>query len=128
MNPEISNVIQAYCKMNNVEGEPNLWLVLAAGISVVFIGMILLTAILYIMSAIGKKTSENKKTEKKEETEPVEKADVITPSAEEEDEELLAVIAAAIAAYNEEHAGSSSIKASAVKRLGSRINRERKNG
>ena len=123
MGPIYSGMIPIFC-MNNVEGEPELWLVVAAGISVVFIGMIMLTVILYLMSALGKikkKAPKAAVVDAKELTE--ENGETVETVDGEDDDELRAVIAAAIAAYNADKRSRSSIRPTTVKRLGRRAAR-----
>ncbi|MBQ3848454.1 MAG: OadG family protein [Clostridia bacterium] len=123
MGPIYSGMIPIFC-MNNVEGEPELWLVVAAGISVVFIGMIMLTVILYLMSALGKikkKAPKAAVVDAKELTE--ENGETVETVDGEDDDELRAVIAAAIAAYNADKRSRSSIRPTTVKRLGRRASR-----
>ena len=124
MGPIYSGMIPIFC-MNNVEGEPEIWLVVAAGISVVFIGMIMLTVILYLMSAFGKikkKAPKAAVVDAKELTEE-ENGETVETVDGEDDDELRAVIAAAIAAYNADKRSRSSIRPTTVKRLGRRASR-----
>jgi len=124
MGPIYSEMIPIFC-MNNVEGEPEIWLVVAAGIIVVFIGMIMLTVILYLMSALGKikkKAPKAAVVDAKELTEE-ENGETVETVDGEDDDELRAVIAAAIAAYNADKRSRSSIRPTTVKRLGRRASR-----
>ena len=124
MGPIYSEMIPIFC-MNNVEGEPAIWLVVAAGIIVVFIGMIMLTVILYLMSALGKikkKAPKAAVVDAKELTEE-ENGETVETVDGEDDDELRAVIAAAIAAYNADKRSRSSIRPTTVKRLGRRASR-----
>ena len=119
---EVANTIE--------KANPKAWLVVLCGVCIVFLGMLMLTAILYIMSAINK--SKSRKAEKKKAEEAKEAVcPEVAPEAvteDSEEDEIAAVIAAAISAYYAEKGKTSTIKASTVRRICRRVNSERKNG
>ena len=129
-------------EITNSTSVSNPVIVVLTGILVVFLGMLMITGLLYLSSFLGKvsgkikeKIEKKKKGKEPENAEKAPETNNVSPEiagpvgadtegdgdADEEDEELIAVITAALAAYYSETGRKSSIKAGEVKRICRRI-------